>query len=1166
MSNDIGAVIVREMLLFAEPLTDIATDPGAAIDLFTDLGWNLDAITGLPITRISTALQAVNTVVVEVQSLPLPPASFDDISKILGKADKLRSAIVAVHDLFDAAPAGSRPPGIEQLAPSLLNLLTVRYLQRTRLGLSSLLELLGIVRQPAVSELPGFFLDPTSGRVVRFPADVPLVDLARVPELLRDPVAALRSFYAGPGTVVSADLARRLFPQLDAFVATIAHGAVFRFDPDATAAAQVGIVGEQLARASAVLFIPTSPSYNAADTGVGAILTLSAADNGGLGLAIVPFGTLTLTWAGQSWIIEVRGSASGGTISLTLHGVTFSDASGQIRLDLSAKKISSGRDPAVLLGPPTGTRLEVGTLTLSGSADLDTDQPPDIGLLIEVGKAALAVAAGDGDGFLAKILPPGGFRTDFDLAVGWSTRRGLYLRGSAKLDAHIPVHTTFLGVLTIETVDLAIAATTEGANAGVTIVAGATTTAHLGPVTANIQQIGVALNVTAPAGGGNLGPANLAIEFHPPVGVGLAIDAGPVSGGGFLLADYANGRYGGVLQLEIGDTISATAIGSLTVTPNPAHPDAAPGYSLLLIVVAEFPPIQLGFGFTLDGLGGVLGANRTMNVEALRAGVRTRTLDSILFPENAAANATRILHEVETVFPPAPGQFVIGLMGKLGWGTPTLLTIELGLILELPAPLRIALLGRLGLTLPEPDAAVIELHLDVLGILDLTNKNLSIDASLYDSRIAVFAISGDMAARLNFGADPSLAIAAGGFNPRFTPPPSFPTLRRLTISLAAGDNPRIRLEAYLATTTNSVQMGARLDLYVAADLGVLGKFSASAYLSFDALVQLVPLSFVIDLGGGVDIRRNGAILFAAELRLSLSGPQPVHVWGYAQLVFLGRHRIPFDHTFGEEPPPVAVPPGDPLGDLWRALADPGNWQAQLPADGHTLVSLRDLPPAADTPPVLAHPLGELTFRQRIVPLDVPIDRYAGAPAPDNARLLHVAVSLGGATATGTPLRDAFPTGEFLDLTDDQKLSHEQFSQWPCGLARLQLGGTVSAGIPIDGVDGYETTIVNPVARTRQPAPPYTLGDAILPGLVARGAAATGPLRRSGAAAHVGAPLGVTVRAAGYRIVDATDLTVADVDGTGVIDYASESEADAARRRAGDPTRQLVVGAHEGSRP
>lgn len=49
-------------------------------------------------------------------------------------------------------------------------------------------------------------------------------------------------------------------------------------------------------------------------------------------------------------------------------------------------------------------------------------------------------------------------------------------------------------------------------------------------------------------------------------------------------------------------------------------PGGASGFSLLVVISSEFPPVQLGLGFRLVGVGGLLGINRTVAVEALRGG------------------------------------------------------------------------------------------------------------------------------------------------------------------------------------------------------------------------------------------------------------------------------------------------------------------------------------------------------------------------------------------------------------------------------------------------------------------------------------------------------------------------------------------------------------------
>ena len=75
-------------------------------------------------------------------------------------------------------------------------------------------------------------------------------------------------------------------------------------------------------------------------------------------------------------------------------------------------------------------------------------------------------------------------------------------------------------------------------------------------------------------------------------------------------------------------------------------PDGSKGFSLMVVIAVEFTPIQLGYGFTLNGVGGVVGINRGMNVEYLRTGLKDGTLDSIRFPPDVAANAPKILGDL----------------------------------------------------------------------------------------------------------------------------------------------------------------------------------------------------------------------------------------------------------------------------------------------------------------------------------------------------------------------------------------------------------------------------------------------------------------------------------------------------------------------------------------
>src|SRR5205807_1663880 len=83
-------------------------------------------------------------------------------------------------------------------------------------------------------------------------------------------------------------------------------------------------------------------------------------------------------------------------------------------------------------------------------------------------------------------------------------------------------------------------------------------------------------------------------------------------------------------------------------------------------------------------VGGIIGINRRIDADGLRSAVRTGSLEHLLFPHDVIHDAPQIIHDLEAVLPAADGHYVFGPMAKIGWGTPTIIEAELGIILELP--------------------------------------------------------------------------------------------------------------------------------------------------------------------------------------------------------------------------------------------------------------------------------------------------------------------------------------------------------------------------------------------------------------------------------------------------------------------------------------------------
>lgn len=644
---------------------------------------------------------------------------------------------------------------------------------------------------------------------------------------------------------------------------------------------------------------------------------------------------------------------------------------------------------------------------------------------------------GEADSFVSSLLPAAEVECDFDLGFDWSVNRGLSLRGSSALEIKLPVH---IALGPIEINGLSFGVGIEDNRFPVTIAADIA--ARLGVLDVVVEEIGLNIILSFPPGGGDVGPLAMESRFKPPVGAGISVDTGAVKGGGYLRADHEAGEYIGALELSFQGVIDLKAFGII----NTKLPGGEPGFAFLILITAEFAPIQLGYGFTLLGVGGLLSLNRTLDTNALRTGVRTGALNSILFPKDVVANIGRIVSDIKTVFPLAQGHFIIAPMGKLGWGTPTLISLELGVIIDIPEP-QIVIVGVLRMSLPTEDAPLLRLQVNFAGGIDFDEGLIWFDAALFDSRLITFALEGQMALRIGWGSRPMLVITVGGFHPAFREiPDDLRGMTRITLSLLADDNPRLTIQTYFAVTSNTVQSGARVELYAAAC-----GFNVYGFLGYDLLIQFNPFRFVATLCAGLALRRGTSVIAGISLRAELSGPAPWHVHGHASLEILFFDiTVSFDETWGIEAHAEPVEIEQVLALVQAALADDRNWQASAPPNATAGISVRALEALADA--LVIQPFAVLAVSQKVVPLDYKLERF-GEKKPD-VDLFTLTSSSGG---TGEQ-REEFAVANFRKMSDSQKLSARSFEKMRSGLM-FSTGDTAETGARVAIEVDYELSYV-----------------------------------------------------------------------------------------------------------
>ncbi|GAB3218042.1 hypothetical protein J0A67_01840 [Algoriphagus aestuariicola] len=644
------------------------------------------------------------------------------------------------------------------------------------------------------------------------------------------------------------------------------------------------------------------------------------------------------------------------------------------------------------------------------------------------------------------------------------------------------------------------------------------------PVTLTINRLGLNLQAKKLEGNGGVFGYDLVPAIKWPTGAGIRINAGVVTGGGFLYLDPDKGEYFGALELSFKNLFDLKAVGII----NTKMPDGTEGFSLLIIITAEFSPVQLGFGFTLIGVGGLLGINRRAEVEALRVGLKTNALKSILFPEDVVGNISRIISDIKQIFPIKEDSFLIGLMGKIGWGTPTLISVEIGIILELPEP-KIIIIGVVKMALPTEETALVKIQVNFLGVIDFQNGFVYFEARLFDSKLVGFPLTGSLALVVAWGGSDAFGLSIGGFHPDFKDYPTVPTLPgafrdmdRISLQLLSGDNPRLSVECYLAVTSNSVQFGAKIELLVEGPMS----FNLYGALALDVLFIFDPFSFIVRLEATLAIRQGTSVLFGIHFIGRLSGPTPWNISGEVSfgLLFI-TITISFDETWGDPKPDVEIETEDLRALLTAELQKSANWRPIIPENNHLHVSLRAIPEDQQVD-LLIQPFGSITFSQRTLPLNMDIKKYGNRKPlkADEANFKISRVNIGESAPDFAPAKELFAIGNYQPLSEDEKLSRKSFEQLESGITINDTGELRLAKDELDSVTldyeldyTYDDDLVPPRRFMKIPLGGFKH--------LARGAgvASSKLAWKNEASKNLNAPEKVVLRTTGFTIASTDDL-------------------------------------------
>lgn len=602
----------------------------------------------------------------------------------------------------------------------------------------------------------------------------------------------------------------------------------------------------------------------------------------------------------------------------------------------------------------------------------------------------------------------------------YDMQNGLKIDGGAKFHLDFDISKLEIGPVKFDklSVDLGNLSGSFG-DLGMTL--GSTFALDFSCLTMSFENLGISFDINFLKPDGSLGDYDFSGSFKFPDGIGISIETPVVKGAGLISYDKSEGTLFSALSLEVLKKFTVGCIVDADLGVKDGH-----CFSLVALISTSFSPgIPLGMGFSLNGVGGCLGLNRMYDADAVSGGVRSGVFGSVFFVDNVMNHLTEMKTAVKQFFPEKKKQFFLGVLCKICFEP--VVTCEFGLLIQAPNPMSIGIVGALKVRVG--DTNLIKINVYFFGDIDF-DKGLRFDASIVDSEIVGLKLEGDMAFRLFWGGPyKGFGLSIGGFHPAYKPEEGLkfaPNMRRLSLSLNY-DIVKIKLETYLAVTSNSFQIGAHLDLQVGWK-----KFGLIGYAGFDALFVFKPFRFSFSLEVGVAVMVGSAKLFSVDLALSVEGPAKWRVKGkaYFTVLFIPV-KCDFSLAWGDSPKEerratIAVWKEVLLPELLRD----NNWitsSAEQNNDGKE----KD-----ENAMLTLQPNDTFSFNQSAVPFDYPMDLCNDALPKDytSFRLKKVSIIADNKefSLETSCLNNDFAPSLYKELSNEERLSNPSYESVTSG--------------------------------------------------------------------------------------------------------------------------------------
>lgn len=632
--------------------------------------------------------------------------------------------------------------------------------------------------------------------------------------------------------------------------------------------------------------------------------------------------------------------------------------------------------------------------------------------------------------FFAELLKDD-VKTNFDIALMYDTIEGFRFDGSASLKFDFNFNKKIADVFTLNKLGVEIGPSNTHDSAIRTMV-NTSFTIDLKYVLFYVKDLGIGANINYLKEDGSLGDFNLSPIFKFPSGMGVSIDAFAVKGTGIISYDEEKQEFLGLLELAVLEKIEIKALALLTMK----MPDGRKGFSFVGLISVFFTPgIPLGMGFSLTGLGGAVGLNRSIDKDRMQTGVRAGEIAAVFFVENIEDNLDTMLTQMGSYFPIKRDQFFFGILARISYTG--ILHVDFGLLIQAPKPFQILIVGALFVALPTKEKALVKINVYFAGGIDF-DEGMWFDASIVDSEIVKIQIYGDMAFRLNWGKNKGFLFSAGGFHPSYKPDAAFNVgvMKRLGMKL---DYKIVKLtfESYFAITSNTVQLGAQVDLKIGWDnVGIFG------YFGFDCLFQFKPFRFLFDVRMGVEARWRKWKLFSISLEFALAGPARWNAKGSAKFkILFFSVKVKFNHSWGKESKDNEISYTATYELISQEYYKIENWKVIPSGIQDNQVRLMEqntggnATDSEEKKEFIMQPFSGIMFEQPVVPLEESMQRFGEGVRPQDyssVKISNVEIGTQAFNELSSTEYDFAPS-LFFDLSDQEKLSSPSFKKMKNGM-------------------------------------------------------------------------------------------------------------------------------------